>query len=67
MMIDDHHQKLALGIVVAFPILGGLAVILRLWSRGLSRSALTSGMLAPRAVPVDRHLAIIRSLLPFVC
>ncbi|KAJ5768081.1 hypothetical protein N7533_000664 [Penicillium manginii] len=42
MMIDDHQQKLALGIVVAFPILGGLAVILRLWSRALSRSALTS-------------------------
>lgn len=46
-MIDDHHQKVALGVVVAFPILGGLAVLMRLWSRGLSRSALTSGMLAP--------------------
>ncbi|KAJ5111066.1 hypothetical protein N7532_001601 [Penicillium argentinense] len=41
-MVDDHHQKTALGIVVAFPVLGGLAVVLRLWSRGLSRSALTS-------------------------
>lgn len=65
-MIDDHHQKLALGIVVAFPILGGLAVILRLWSRGLSRSALTSGMLTPRAVPSDRHLAIMGFILPLV-
>lgn len=53
MMIDDHHQKVALGVVVAFPILGGLAVILRLWSRGLSRSALTSGMF-----PSDQQLAI---------
>lgn len=58
MMIDDHHQKVALGVVVAFPILGGLAVILRLWSRGLSRSALTSGMLAPERLN-DRHLAIV--------
>ncbi|CAG7937037.1 unnamed protein product [Penicillium nalgiovense] len=41
-MIDDHHQKTALGIVVAFTILGGIAVLLRLWSRWLSRSALTS-------------------------
>ncbi|KAJ5162210.1 hypothetical protein N7492_007602 [Penicillium capsulatum] len=41
-MIDDHHQKTALGVVVAFPILGGIAVLLRLWSRSLSRSALTS-------------------------
>lgn len=44
-MLDDHHQKTALGIVVAFPILGGIAVLLRLWSRQISRSALTSGML----------------------
>ncbi|KAJ6178969.1 hypothetical protein N7519_009430 [Penicillium mononematosum] len=41
-MIDDHHQKAALGIIVAFTILGGIAVLLRLWSRWLSRSALTS-------------------------
>ncbi|KAJ5766807.1 uncharacterized protein N7511_004423 [Penicillium nucicola] len=41
-MIDDHHQKTALGIVLAFAILGGIAVLLRLWSRWLSRSALTS-------------------------
>ncbi|KAJ5248351.1 hypothetical protein N7497_008412 [Penicillium chrysogenum] len=40
-MIDDHHQKTALGIVVAFTILGGIAVLLRLWSRWLSRSTLT--------------------------
>ena len=48
-MIDDHHQKTALGIVVAFTILGGIAVLLRLWSRWLSRSALTSG------TTPDRH------------
>ncbi|KAF3390291.1 hypothetical protein F1880_009130 [Penicillium rolfsii] len=41
-MVDTHHQNTALGIVVAFPILGGIAVLLRLWSRHLSRSALTS-------------------------
>ncbi|OOQ85092.1 hypothetical protein PEBR_31330 [Penicillium brasilianum] len=41
-MVDTHQQNIALGIVVAFPILGGLAVLLRLWSRRLSRSALTS-------------------------
>lgn len=45
--MDDHHQKTALGIVVAFPILGGIAVLLRLWSRSLSRSALTSGRNGP--------------------
>lgn len=43
-MIDDHQQKIALGIVVAFTVLGGIAVLLRLWGRWLSRSALTSGM-----------------------
>jgi hypothetical protein len=43
-MVDTHLQNSALGIVVAFPILGGIAVLLRLWSRHLSRSALTSGM-----------------------
>jgi hypothetical protein len=47
-MIDDYHQKTALGIVVAFTILGGIAVLLRLWSRWLSRSALTSGMTPDR-------------------
>lgn len=57
-MIDDHYQKTALGIVVAFTILGGIAVLLRLWSRWLSRSALTSGM--ERTLPYsvlhpDRH------------
>ena len=43
-MVDTHLQNTALGIVVAFPILGGITVLLRLWSRRLSRSALTSGM-----------------------
>lgn len=47
-MVDDHHQQTALGIVVAFPILGGIAVFLRLWSRGLSRATLTSGKLSAR-------------------
>ncbi|KAJ5510287.1 hypothetical protein N7453_002390 [Penicillium expansum] len=41
-MIDDHHQRTAIGIVIAFPVLSGIAVLLRLWSRWLSRSALTS-------------------------
>ncbi|KAI2754014.1 hypothetical protein DTO006G1_8756 [Penicillium roqueforti] len=41
-MVDDHQHKTALGIVVAFTALGGIAVLLRLWSRWLSRSALTS-------------------------
>ncbi|PYI06944.1 hypothetical protein BO78DRAFT_444419 [Aspergillus sclerotiicarbonarius CBS 121057] len=39
-MIDDSHQKTALGIVVAFPVLGGIAVLLRAWSRYLTRSRL---------------------------
>ncbi|KAJ5538181.1 hypothetical protein N7513_006132 [Penicillium frequentans] len=41
-MVDYHHQNTALGVVVAFPILGGIAVLLRLWARSLSRSALSS-------------------------
>ncbi|KAJ5153174.1 uncharacterized protein N7482_009652 [Penicillium canariense] len=40
-MVDHHQQHIALGVVVAFPILGGLSVLLRLWSRRLLRSALT--------------------------
>ncbi|KAI2814160.1 hypothetical protein CBS63078_7410 [Aspergillus niger] len=39
-MVDDAHQKLALGVVVAFPVLGGIAVLLRIWSRYLTRSRL---------------------------
>jgi hypothetical protein len=56
-MVDTHQQNIALGIVVAFPIIGGLAVLLRLWSRHLSRSALTSGMHGPlsRFYPIDRQ------------
>ena len=46
-MIDTSRQNIALGIVVAFPILGGLSIILRLWSRYLKRSALSSGMEKP--------------------
>lgn len=42
-MIDDSHQKTALGIVVAFPVLGGIAVLLRAWSRSLTRSRLGGG------------------------
>ncbi|CAG8114223.1 unnamed protein product [Penicillium salamii] len=41
-MLDDHQQKAALGIVVAFAALGGIAILLRLWSRRLTRTALTS-------------------------
>lgn len=56
-MVDTHQQNTALGIVIAFPILGGLAVLLRLWSRQLSRSALTSGMRGPLSSfrPIDRQ------------
>ncbi|PGH07937.1 hypothetical protein AJ79_06145 [Helicocarpus griseus UAMH5409] len=36
-MIDDHNQKIALGLTVAFPVLGGIALGLRLWGRKLSR------------------------------
>ncbi|GAT25026.1 hypothetical protein RIB2604_01808620 [Aspergillus luchuensis] len=39
-MVDDSHQKTALGVVVAFPVLGGIAVLLRIWSRYLTRSRL---------------------------
>ncbi|KAJ5726289.1 uncharacterized protein N7483_007646 [Penicillium malachiteum] len=41
-MVDSHQQDIALGIVVAFPVLGGISIILRLWARYLSRSQLTS-------------------------
>ncbi|KAJ6157574.1 hypothetical protein N7470_005166 [Penicillium chermesinum] len=41
-MVDDHHQKTALGVVIAFPVLGGIAILLRLWARSLSRSRLAS-------------------------
>ncbi|GKZ24866.1 hypothetical protein AbraIFM66951_001711 [Aspergillus brasiliensis] len=39
-MVDDGHQRIALGVVVAFPVLGGIAVLLRIWSRYLTRSRL---------------------------
>ncbi|RAH53755.1 hypothetical protein BO85DRAFT_462778 [Aspergillus piperis CBS 112811] len=42
-MVDDSHQKTALGVVVAFPVLGGIAVLLRIWSRYLTRSRLGAG------------------------
>lgn len=42
-MVDDAHQKLALGVVIAFPVLGGIAVLLRIWSRYLTRSRLGAG------------------------
>ncbi|KAF9889853.1 hypothetical protein FE257_006943 [Aspergillus nanangensis] len=41
-MSDDNIQHIALGVIAAFPALGGIAVLLRLWSRYLSRSALGS-------------------------
>lgn len=53
-MVDTHQQNIALGIVIAFPILGGIAVLLRLWSRRLSRSALSSGMYGS-CTPSDRQ------------
>ncbi|KAL5361293.1 hypothetical protein BJX96DRAFT_82992 [Aspergillus floccosus] len=39
-MDHDNQQSIALGVIAAFPALGGIAVSLRLWSRYLSRSAL---------------------------
>ncbi|GES57698.1 succinate-semialdehyde dehydrogenase, mitochondrial [Aspergillus terreus] len=39
-MDHDNQQSIALGVIAAFPALGGLAVTLRLWSRYLSRSSL---------------------------
>ncbi|KAJ5780428.1 hypothetical protein N7457_005588 [Penicillium paradoxum] len=41
-MIDDSYQRVGLAIIVAFTVLGGVAVLLRLWSRWLSRSPITS-------------------------
>lgn len=52
-MVDDHQQKIALGIVVAFPILGGIAILLRLWSRYLSRLTLASGKHLPFDCSID--------------
>jgi hypothetical protein len=37
MLVDDHNQMNALGLIVAFPVVGGVAVFLRLWSRRISR------------------------------
>lgn len=42
-MVDDHQQRTAQGLVIAFPILGGIAILLRLWGRSLSRTKLASG------------------------
>ncbi|KAJ5816338.1 hypothetical protein N7447_008571 [Penicillium robsamsonii] len=42
-MIDDCQQRVALGMVVAFAVLSDI-VIVRMWSRWLSRSSVTSGM-----------------------
>ncbi|KAE8145762.1 hypothetical protein BDV25DRAFT_170263 [Aspergillus avenaceus] len=41
-MVDDSNQRIALGVIVAFPVLGGIAMLLRFWGRYLSRSALQS-------------------------
>lgn len=49
-MVDDGHQKTALGVVVAFPVLGGIAVLLRIWSRYLTRSRLGAGGKHPYSV-----------------
>jgi hypothetical protein len=42
-MVDDSNQKTALGIIVAFPVLGGISILLRFWGRYLSRSSIQSG------------------------
>jgi hypothetical protein len=62
-MVDTHQQNTALGIVIAFPILGGLAVLLRLWSRQLSRSALSSGMHGPEPLSTPLIDSLLTSLL----
>ncbi|KAB8070778.1 hypothetical protein BDV29DRAFT_197823 [Aspergillus leporis] len=41
-MVDDSNQKTALGIIVAFPVLGGISILLRFWGRYLSRSSIQS-------------------------
>ncbi|KAL1962677.1 hypothetical protein VTN77DRAFT_9311 [Rasamsonia byssochlamydoides] len=38
--MDDSYQKVALGIIVAFPVLGGIAVSLRFWGRRISNSSI---------------------------
>lgn len=43
MAIDDSQQKVAQGVTIAFPILGAIAVVLRLWSRRLTNSTLLIG------------------------
>ncbi|KAJ6098343.1 hypothetical protein N7499_002717 [Penicillium canescens] len=58
-MVDTHLQNSALGIVIAFPILAGIAVLLRLWSRHLSRSALTSD---DYLITVGYILAVVQSV-----
>ncbi|OJJ48039.1 hypothetical protein ASPZODRAFT_166097 [Penicilliopsis zonata CBS 506.65] len=39
-MVDDSHQRTALAVVVAFTLLGGASVLLRVWSKRLTRAAL---------------------------
>ncbi|KAJ6018999.1 hypothetical protein N7522_001066 [Penicillium canescens] len=63
-MVDTHLQNSALGIVVAFPILAGIAVLLRLWSRHLSRSALTSD---DYLITVGYILAVVQSVTSWYC
>ncbi|KAJ6018380.1 hypothetical protein N7499_003694 [Penicillium canescens] len=58
-MVDTHLQNSALGIVVAFPVLGGITVLLRLWSRHSSRSALTSD---DYLITVGYILAVVQSV-----
>lgn len=54
-MADLQQQNTALGVIVAFPVLGGIAIILRLWSRFISRSKLGSGKYKYSARPTDLH------------
>ncbi|EAW09305.1 uncharacterized protein ACLA_035080 [Aspergillus clavatus NRRL 1] len=62
MVIDDSHQKTALGVIVAFPVLGGIAVILRYWSRFLSKTSFAADVKANYVgihiweVPQDRDI-----------
>lgn len=55
--MDDSYQKVALGIIVAFPVLGGIAMILRFWSRRISQSPILIGELRSFNIDsVDRSI-----------
>lgn len=46
MMVDDSHQQAAIGLTIAFSVVGTIFVILRIWSRLMSGSRLFLGELS---------------------